>query len=102
MQNSTEKLNRLSKHQESKQASNQIKLEQLKTEFESVSKERASAQEKADDHERISHDMEKKILALNKKMEAEVTALSSDYDELKAALQAYQLGLEKAMNRYAF
>jgi hypothetical protein len=46
--------------------------------------------------------MEKKILALNKKMEAEVTALSGDYDQLKAALQAYQLGFEKAMNRYAF
>ena len=59
--NSTEKLNRLAKHQESKQSSNQVKLTQLKQEYENHVKERAVAQSKADENEKTILSIETKV-----------------------------------------
>ncbi len=80
------------------------------------------AQKKADDHEKMSLEIEKKVrpisffvesvqslnmraiqmLDLNNRMESEVSALSGDYDHLKSTLESYQMTLEKTMDRYMF
>ena len=61
LQNSTEKLNRLSQHQQSKHTLNQSKLDTLKKECEGVTESRSVAQKKADDHEKMSLEIAKKV-----------------------------------------
>ncbi len=65
LQNSTEKLNRLSQHQQSKHSLNQSKLDVLKKEYEGVTESRSVAQKKADDHEKMSLEIEKKVRSLH-------------------------------------
>lgn len=92
---------------------NQAKLVALKKEYEGIATERAQTQKKAEENEKLSLSIEKKVcfwsvklkkqmLDLNKKMETEVSALSGDYDKLKSSLESYQMSLEKAMSRYTF
>ena len=37
---------------------------------------------------------------LNNKMESEISALTMDYEKLKATLESYQMTLEKTMNEF--
>jgi len=61
---STEKLDRLSKHQESKNSINENKLNQLKKEYESVSMKSQETMNKVEENEAISLQIEKKVKIL--------------------------------------
>ena len=65
MANSTEKLDRLSKHQESKQSINENKLNQLKKDYEIATKESQETLKKVEENDKLSLQIEKKVFSKN-------------------------------------
>jgi kinetochore protein Nuf2 len=63
--NSTEKLDRLSKHQESKQSINENKLNQLKKDYEIATKESQETLKKVEENDKLSLQIEKKVFSKN-------------------------------------
>jgi kinetochore protein Nuf2 len=60
--NSSEKLDRLAKHQESKNSINENKLNQLKKEYENITKSSQETMKKVEENEKLSLQIEKKVI----------------------------------------
>ncbi|KAI8928768.1 Nuf2 family-domain-containing protein [Entophlyctis helioformis] len=97
VKSANEKIARLEKHQSAKQSASMEKIAALKEEHEQLSNERAAAQARADENERVATAMEDKIAQLRKKMESELSLIWSDYERLLSELNVYQQSLLNTM-----
>ncbi|KAL2912180.1 kinetochore-associated Ndc80 complex subunit nuf2 [Polyrhizophydium stewartii] len=92
-----EKMARLEQHQAAKQQAGNARIAALKEEHERLSVERAAAQARADENERVTATMDDKTSQLRLTMDAELSSIMADFDRLALDLDVYQQELIAAM-----
>ena len=89
LKSANEKLERLQRHQTAKRDSTTSKIASLKEQHERLSQDRADAQLRSDENERVAKTMEAKTAQLQKKMDVELSQLGVDYNNLLSSFDAY-------------
>ncbi|KAH9265682.1 hypothetical protein BASA84_001490 [Batrachochytrium salamandrivorans] len=97
LKSANERLQRLEQHLALKQESSTQRITSLREEHEQLLSERAIAQLRADENERVASAMEDKIGQLQENMDSELAAIASDYERLISETKMYQQGLINAM-----